>query len=128
MQASPGEATGGLMSKENVVLFIKHVNKHKELIHKIAKTDKTTDWVKIAKASGFQFTAEEFAAVVSGTLGRKTTAEDAVREYLMAQTTMSRAEVIKLLHDSVIGGEPSFVQCDPLFVRGGRDTSRSDPA
>lgn len=107
------------MSKENVALFIKAANKNEDLIRQITKKDRTADWVAVAQKAGYEFTAAEFAEVVSDTLGRPTTPDNAVREYLLAQNTMAKGEMSQAVLEGVVGGTAAFVKCNPLFVRGG---------
>jgi predicted ribosomally synthesized peptide with nif11-like leader len=66
------------MSKENVALFIKHSNKHSDLQNQMEQSNKTTEWVDIGRQAGFDFTAREFADVISEALGKKMTEGDAV--------------------------------------------------
>jgi hypothetical protein len=107
------------MSKENVALFIKAANKNEDLIRQITKKDRTADWVAVAQKAGYEFTAAEFAEVVSDTLGRPTTPDNAVREYLLAQNSMAKGEMSQAVLEGVVGGTAAFVKCNPLFVRGG---------
>src|SRR5262245_60080406 len=104
------------MSKENVALFIKRVNKDRELNLKIARTDKTSEWVAIAKHAGFEFTAQEFAEVVSESLKRPCTTETAVREYMAAENEAAEGELSLKALEAVVGGA-AYVICNPLFVR-----------
>jgi hypothetical protein len=93
------------MSKENVVLFSKAINRNSDLNTRIADAAPTVDaWIKIAHDAGFEFTAEEFADVVGETLGRKVDVANAVREYLGARYTVGDEELSRRALDSVVGG------------------------
>jgi predicted ribosomally synthesized peptide with nif11-like leader len=104
------------MSMENVVLFGKAVNKNPELKDRLAKTEKTADWVNIAKEAGFEFTAEEYCAVVAQTIQKEVTAENAVREYLAAQLAMGPGELEQRSLESVVGGKTAkYIVYIPYF-------------
>ena len=90
------------MSKENVALFIKAVNKNNELSLKISRTSTTTEWVALAEEAGFEFTASEFADVVSSMLGRKLTPANAVDAYMATSNVMSRGELSQSALESVV--------------------------
>lgn len=93
------------MSKENVALFSKAINKNSDLNKSISEAEATVEaWVKIAFEAGFEFTPEEFAEVVGETLGRTVTTSNAVREFLGARYTMGDAELGQRALDSVVGG------------------------
>ena len=104
------------MSVENVVLFGKAVNKNPELKERLAKTEKTLDWVNIAKEAGFEFTAEEYCAVVAQTIQKEVTVENAVPEYLAAQQAMGPGEIEQRALESVVGGaKPKYIVYMPYF-------------
>jgi predicted ribosomally synthesized peptide with nif11-like leader len=93
------------MSRENVALFSQAISKNPELNRRISEagTD-INEWVTIASDVGFEFTAEEFAAVVGQTLGRTVTTKNAVHEYLGAQYKVGDLELRRKTLDAVIGG------------------------
>jgi predicted ribosomally synthesized peptide with nif11-like leader len=105
------------MSKENVALFIKAVNTKTDLNMKIAKASKTSEWVMLAKDAGFEFTAEEFALVVSNITQKKVTPDNAVHEYMAANNAFAKGELGQKALDAVTGGMLSRVVCRPHFVR-----------
>ncbi len=91
------------MSKENVVFFSRAVSKIPDLGKQIADAPATIEaWVEIAREAGFEFTPAEFAAVVEETLGRKVRIEDAVSEYIGAQTQMG--DLSPRTMDRIVGG------------------------
>jgi predicted ribosomally synthesized peptide with nif11-like leader len=93
------------MSKENVALFSKAISRNPELNRRVSESETTVDeWVQIAREAGFEFTGEEFASVVSQTLGRTVTPANAVREYLGAQYKVGDLELSKESLDAVVGG------------------------
>lgn len=93
------------MSKENVVLFSKALARDAALNRRIAAAPRTMEgWLEVAHEAGFEFTGEEFAAVVGETLGRTVTAADAVREYLGAQHAMGSARLNEKVLDGLVGG------------------------
>ena len=93
------------MSRENVVLFSKAINRNPDLNERVATAAPTIDaWLAIASEAGFEFTADEFAAVVGETLGRPVSPADAVREYLGAQHEIGEAELADEALDSIVGG------------------------
>lgn len=97
------------MSKENVVFFIEAINKSQDLNERMAGASPSLDtWVKIAYDTGFEFTAEEFAAVVEETIGRKVSHEDAVSEYLAARDQMGSNELSDQALEKVVGAARKF--------------------
>ena len=93
------------MSKENVVLFGKAIIDKEDLKKRIAQSAETVEaWVKIAHDAGFEFTAEEFTAVVGTTLGRLVDTQNAVREYRVAQRQMGSLELSEKAQAAVLGG------------------------
>lgn len=92
------------MSKENVVFFVRAAHKKTELGERLAKTDKTADWVNIADEAGFEFTADEFCAVIEEIINKRVTAENAVREYLATRATLGSGELDKRALEGVVGG------------------------
>jgi predicted ribosomally synthesized peptide with nif11-like leader len=102
---------------ENVVLFGKAANKNPELNERLAKTEKTADWVNIAKEAGFEFTADEYCAVVAQTIHKEVTAENAVHEYLAAQHAMGSSELEQRSLESVVGGRKAkYIEYIPYFL------------
>jgi len=96
------------MSLENVVLFSKAISKDSDLNARISSAAPTVDaWIQIAREAGFEFTAHEFAEVVSETLGRRVNPQDAVREYLGARYTGSE-ELGERALEGVAGGAISL--------------------
>ena len=102
------------MSKENVVFFCRAISKYPDLNQRIAEADEIIEeWVKIAREAGFEFTPDEFAAVVEETLGRKITPGKAVKEYLKAQDEIGAGELNQRALDKVVGGRISrFINTD----------------
>jgi predicted ribosomally synthesized peptide with nif11-like leader len=93
------------MSKENVALFSKAINKDSKLNARISQAEPTVEaWVRIAHDAGFEFTAEEFADVVGNTLGRNVTVANAVKEYLGTRYTVGDAQLSERALDAVVGG------------------------
>jgi predicted ribosomally synthesized peptide with nif11-like leader len=93
------------MSRENVALFSKAITKNPTLNSRISEAGTDTDrWVTVAREAGFEFTPDEFAAVVSQTLGRTVTAAHAAREYLGAQYEVGTVELNDKALDTVAGG------------------------
>jgi hypothetical protein len=102
---APGHTKGTTMSKENVALFSRAITKNANLNQRILEAEPTTDaWIEIARDAGFDFTADEFAAVVGETLGRTITPQNAVREYLGAQHDVGDVELSERALDAVVGG------------------------
>jgi len=92
------------MSLENVVLFSKAIGKDSALNARISSAAPTIEaWMQIAGDAGFEFTPHEFAEVVSETLGRRVSPQDAVREYLGARYTGDEELGDRAL-ESVAGG------------------------
>jgi hypothetical protein len=103
-------STGESMSKENVALFIKSIEKRSDLKDRIAKADATSEsWVSIAYDEGFDFTADELKSVIEGTLGRQLGTANPVREYLTAQDLLGAGELSQDMLEMVAGG------ADPVF-------------
>jgi predicted ribosomally synthesized peptide with nif11-like leader len=93
------------MSRENVALFSKAIGRNPDLNKRVSAAAATTDaWVAIAREVGFEFTAEEFAAVVGETLGRSVTTGTAVQEYLGAQYKVGELELSRKTLDAIVGG------------------------
>src|SRR5438552_17008176 len=95
------------VSKENVVLFMKAANNKPELNERLAKTDKTRDWVSIAKDAGFEFTADEFHSVIEETIRKKINEENAVDEYLSAPEEIGAGEPSRRMVKAFFGGAAS---------------------
>jgi Nif11 domain len=94
-----------VMSQENVALFSQAISRNPEISRRIGEAGTDVGaWVKIANEMGFEFTAEEFAAVVGQTLGRSVTPANAVREYLGAQYKLGDLELGRKTLDAVLGG------------------------
>jgi hypothetical protein len=93
------------MSRENVALFSQTLTRNPDLSRRIsgAGTD-INKWVAIAQEVGFEFTPSEFADVVSETLGRTVTEDNAVNEFLGAQYKVGDLELRRRTLDAVIGG------------------------
>ena len=105
------------MSKENVALFVRAANKKPELNERLAKTDSTADWVKIAESAGFEFTAEEFCSVVGETIQKNVTTDNAVREFLAARDVMGAPELSQSALETVVGGEVrKLIKVPPIYV------------
>jgi hypothetical protein len=67
------------MSQENVALFSVAISKDADLNTRVSQAGTDVQkWVAIAAEVGFEFTPEEFAAVVSETMGRTVTPANAV--------------------------------------------------
>ena len=92
------------MSKENVALFLDAADKRPEIAQRLTKTDKTADWVEVARHEGFELTAEELCSVVEVMLNRKLTTENAIAEYLAARATMRAGALTEKALESVVGG------------------------
>lgn len=93
------------MSKENVALFSRAITKNASLNQRILEAEPTIEaWREIARDAGFEFSAEEFAAVVGETLGRTVTTQNAVREYLGAQHDVGDVELSERALDAIVGG------------------------
>ena len=93
------------MSKENVALFIKSIEKRSDLKDRIAKADATSEsWVSIAYDEGFDFTSDELKSVIEGTLGRELGTANPVREYLTAQDLLGADELSQDMLEMVAGG------------------------
>jgi hypothetical protein len=92
------------VSKENVALFLEAADKRPELLQRLATTDKTADWVEVARDAGFELTAEELRSVVETTLNKKVTTENAIPEYLASRATIGAAALTERALDSVVGG------------------------
>jgi len=98
------------MSRENVALFSQAVTRNPEISRRISEAGTEVNaWVKIAGEVGFEFSAEEFAAVVGETLGRTVTPANAVREYLGAQYKLGDLELGKKTLDAVLGGRRALL-------------------
>ena len=96
------------MSKENVVLFSKAINKDSDLNSKVGAAEPTVAaWVAVARDAGFEFTPDEFAAVVGETLGRQVTPENAVREYLGTSFDVGSVELSQSMLEGLSGGRRS---------------------
>lgn len=98
------------MSRENVALFSQALSRNADLNRRIsnAGTD-VTEWVTIARDIGFEFTPEEFASVVTETLGRTVTPANAAREFLGAQYAVGDLELRGRTLDAVVGGRRSVI-------------------
>jgi len=106
------------VSRENVVLFIKAANKKPELNEQLAQKQNTADWVKIADAGGFEFTADEFCSVVEETIHKSVTPENAVQEYLSTQQSVGSAELGHQALEAVVGGMMvRYIKMEPLFIQ-----------
>lgn len=98
------------MSKENVALFSKAINKDAALNRRVSDAaPSAAAWVALAAEAGFEFTAEEFAQVVGETLGREVTVENAVHEYLGARYTARDLDVSQRALDAVVGGRMRYL-------------------
>jgi hypothetical protein len=112
------------MSQENVVLFTKAAIDKADLNERLAQSDRLTDWIKIANGEGFEFTAEEFCAVIGETIQKKVTPENAIQEYLAASEEMGEGELSARALESVVGGrakrkiimQPTFLQSTPRYI------------
>lgn len=93
------------MSRENVALFSQAISRNPDLSRRISEagTD-VSKWVTIARELGFEFSPDDFAAVVGETLGREVTPANAAREFLGAQHTVGDLELRGKTLDAVIGG------------------------
>ena len=111
------------MSRENVVLFVKAADKKPELNAQLAQKQNTADWVKIADAAGFEFTADEFCSVVEETIHKNVTPENAVQEYLSAQQSAGSGEIAQKALEAVVGGVAvRYIKMEPLFIQVARPT------
>jgi hypothetical protein len=81
------------MSRENVALFTKEMDKKPDLKARAVSNVTVASWVKVAHDAGFEFTAEEFASVIGETLNRTLTIDNAAREYVAAQAAMKSGEL-----------------------------------
>jgi hypothetical protein len=113
------------MSQENVVLFTKAAIDKADLNERLAQCDKLPDWIRIAHEEGFEFTADEFCAVIGETIQKEVTPETAVREYLAASEEMGQGELGERALESVVGGsrakrkivmQPAFIQSTPRHI------------
>jgi predicted ribosomally synthesized peptide with nif11-like leader len=98
------------MSRENVALFSQAITRNPEISKRISEagTDLSA-WVRIAKETGFEFSAQEFTAVVGETLGRTVTSDNAVKEYLGAQYQLGDLELGRKTLDAVLGGRRALI-------------------
>jgi predicted ribosomally synthesized peptide with nif11-like leader len=93
------------MSRENVALFSQAISRNPDLNRRISEAGTDINaWVAIAQDVGFEFTPNEFADVVSQTLGRTVTTGNAVREFLGAQYKVGDLELRRRTLDAVVGG------------------------
>lgn len=93
------------MSRENVALFSQAIGRNPNLNKRISEAGTSVDeWIAIARETGFEFTADEFAAVVGQTLGRTVTPDNAVQEYLGAQYKVGDLELRRKTMDAIMGG------------------------
>jgi hypothetical protein len=93
------------MSRENVALFSQAISRNADLNQRISQAGTDVQkWVAIAGDVGFEFTPDEFAAVVSETLGRTVTPANAVQEFLGAQYKLGDLELRRKTLDAVVGG------------------------
>ncbi|HVN79932.1 MAG TPA: Nif11 family protein [Terriglobia bacterium] len=106
------------MSKENVVLFAMAANRKPELNMCLAETEETADWVNIASDAGFEFTAEEFCAVIEETIRKKVTTDNAVIEFVLARQAMGAGELSRRALYSFIGGVSRTCDFQSFFLRG----------
>jgi hypothetical protein len=114
------------MSQENVVLFTKAASESSALNERLAQSDSLTDWIRIADGEGFEFTADEFCAVIGETLHKKVTPQNAVQAYLAAGQEVEEGELSERMLDSVVGGkkpkhiifQPVFLQHTPRYIIG----------
>jgi Nif11 domain len=105
------------MSKENVALFIKAANKKPELNARLVQKARIDDWLKIAREAGFEFTAAEFCSAIEGTINKKVTPENVVKELLAAQKAVGSGEISKRALETVVGGVGvEYVTFEPLFL------------
>lgn len=114
------------MSQENVVLFTKTANEKPKLNERLSNTENLADWVRIAKEEGFEFTGDEFCSVIEGTLKKKVTPQDAVRQYLAAGKEMGGAELSEKALESVVGGvKTKYISFEPLFIQVKKPPTRA---
>jgi hypothetical protein len=93
------------MSRENVALFSQAISRNSDLNRRISEAGTDVDtWVTIAREVGFEFTPDEFAGVVTETLGRTVTPANAAREFLGAQHAVGDLELRDKTLDAVVGG------------------------
>lgn len=106
------------MSKENVVLFVMAASRKPELNTRLAETEETADWVNIASDAGFEFTAQEFCAVIEGTIRKKITTDNSVQEYLSARQAMGAGEMSRRALYLFIGGVARTHDFRSFFLQG----------
>lgn len=98
------------MSQENVALFSQAISKDADLNKRVSQAGTDVQkWVAIAAEVGFEFTPEEFAAVVSETMGRTVTPANAVNEFLGAQYKLGDVELRRKTLDAIVGGRRRFL-------------------
>ena len=89
------------MSKENVALFVRMIAEKRDLNKQASAEQSTQRWVDIARDAGLEFTADDLVDFVSDIIGKKVSAESAVREFI--QATKDQELDDKTL-DAVAGG------------------------
>lgn len=94
------------MSKENAVLFIKAANRKPALNARLVASGELSEWVEIARDAGFDFTADDFVAVLEETTQKqkKITKENAVPEFLLVREAIGAGELSRRALYAFIGG------------------------
>jgi predicted ribosomally synthesized peptide with nif11-like leader len=92
------------MSKENAVLFIKAANRKPALNARLVASEDLSEWVDIARDAGFEFTADDFVAVLEETTQKKITKNNAVPEFLLVREAIGAGELSRRALYAFIGG------------------------
>lgn len=93
-----------MISIENAILFMRAVNDKLELRERLAATDDGREWIEIARDAGFECTLEDFAFVLTETLGRSVCVDDVVVAYREAVGTMGARDFTRVMYRTFIGG------------------------
>jgi hypothetical protein len=108
------------VSKENAVLFIKAANRKPELNARLVASEKLSEWVDIGRDAGFDFTADDFVAVLEETTQQKITKDNAVCEFLLVREAIGAGELSRRLLCSFIGGVARYCDFQSLLCQGQR--------
>ena len=92
------------MSKENAVIFITAANRKPALNTRLVASEKLSEWVDIARDAGFDFTADDFVAVLEKTTQQKITKDNAVPEFLLVREAIGAGELSRRALYAFIGG------------------------
>jgi len=71
---------------------------------RLVRSERIGEWVEIAQDAGFDFTADDFVAVLEETIHKKVTRDNAISEFLLVREAIGADELSRRVLYLFIGG------------------------